>query len=491
MSVPFYNLLFNLHLDPHSPEPIYLQVAGRVAEVIRSGKLQPRAPMPGTRTLAKALGISRNAAIAAYGELHAQGWIQTEVGFGTTVAAELPDFAPPFGRTLPSPLLRCGFDVPPAGEGAGAAPELRLDLREPGPDSRLVPEEEVARAFRRPVARAFGRSVPAPDPLGLREVRECLCGLLSERRALSVDPEALLLVGGTREALGLVARNLLPPGCRVAVEEPGNPRAWEIFSRAGLEVVPVPVDAEGLRPEALEDVCIHARPRALYLTPNCQWPTGAVLGAERRAAVLELAGRYRMAVLEDDHAAELYYEERDWRPLIAEDRRGVVIHLGGFERILGPAFGLGFVAGPREAVALLGRARAEEGAGDLDLVGGALRDLVLDGSLLRHVRKARTAYKDRRDQAHGPLAEVFSGLLQTPFPVSGLASGNLGGDLDLDPGRRGGRQFGIALHPPRHWVRDPGNGGGILWPFGSLGEKEAGEALAILRRVRPKTSRLA
>lgn len=480
MSVPFYNLLFNLQLDPGAEEPLYLQVAGRVAEVIRGGRLQPGAPMPGTRTLAKALGISRNAAIAAYGELHDQGWIVTEVGFGTRVATTLPEF----GR-LPKAgtgkVSTCGFELDtPWTVGLPKREPVRVDLQDAEPDVRLFPEEDLARALRRGVALCFGRGRRPRDPAGPREVREALAAFLAERRALPKDADGLVLTAGAQDGLSLAVRHLFPTGSAVAVEDPGNPRAWAALHLAGAQPVPVPVDADGIRPEALEDACIAERPRALYLTPNLQWPTGARLSPERRAAVLELAGRYRMAVLEDDHGAELYYEERDWRPLAAEDRRGVVLHLGSFERLVGPAFALGYVAGPREALAALLRARAEEGGGDLDLMAWALRDLLLDGLLLRQVRKARTAYRARRDLALEALAAIPG--LRPRIPASGLALWIEG--EDLEPWRRGAESVGIALRPASHWLLGPDGPSGLLFPFAKLEEPELKDTLELLRRVR-------
>lgn len=487
MSVPFYNLLFNLEVDPEAAEPLYLQVAGRIAEVIRGGRLQPGAPMPGTRTLAKALGISRNAAIAAYGELHDQGWIVTEVGFGTRVALSLPDFAgrgqawrDP-ARTGSGRISTCGFELSTPWAAALSKPApIRIDLQDPDPDPRLFPEEDLARALRRAATLCFGRARRPRDPAGPREVRASLAEFLAERRALPTDPDSLVLVAGTQDALSLAVRHLFPAGSAIAVEDPGNPRAWAALHLAGAQPVPVPVDADGILPEALEDVCIAQRPRALYLTPNLQWPTGAILSPERRAAVLELAGRYRMAILEDDHGAELYYEERDWRPLAADDRRAVVLHLGSFERLVGPAFALGYVTGPKEALAALMRARAEEGGGDLDLLAWALRDMLLDGLLLRQVRKARTAYRQRRDQAHEGLGAIPG--LRPQLPASGLGLW-IEGD-DLESWRKGADAVGIALRPASHWALSPDGPRGLLFPFGRLDEAELKDVLELLRRVR-------
>lgn len=490
MSVPFYNLLFNLEIDQGGTEPIYLQLTARIAEVIRSGKIQPGAPMPGTRTLARALKISRNAAIAAYGELSNQGWIQTEVGFGTRVALTLPVFDLSPGPTPRILASRCGFPLPEAPATEFAVPAARVDLRDPACDARLLPEAELARSFRPPIAKLHRQHPGSRHPFGSLEARECLAESLTERRALPVDADDLLLVGGTQEALGLAARCLFPPGSRIAVEDPGNPRAWAAFRRAGLVPVPVPVDAEGLQPEALEDLCVAERPRALYLTPNCQWPTGAILSAERRAAVIELAALYRMAILEDDHAAELYYEERSWRPLIADDHRGVVLHIGTFEHILGPAFGLGYVTGPRDALHAMAEARAEEGAPNLDLLSGAIRDQITSGGFLRHMRKARAAYRARRDLLQDFLEGAAQGTFRARPPASGLACWLEGEAGTLETWRAKVEAMGFAVRPGSHWrfSAEPGDSAGLLLPFAHLNEGELRSALALMQRALPKAS---
>jgi GntR family transcriptional regulator/MocR family aminotransferase len=200
-------------------------------------------------------------------------------------------------------------------------------------------------------------------------------------------------------------------------------------------------------------------------------------------AILELAGRYRMAILEDDHAAELFYEERDWRPLAAEDRRGVVLYLGGFEHLLGPTFSLGYISGPRSVLEVLCQARAVEGAADLSLFSAVLRDLLLDGSLLRHIRKARTAYRSRRDVAWAGLLPMAGGALLCRPPESGLGLWVQGETEALNRLRLGAENLGVALRPPQHWCLSAEGMPGLLFPFGALDEAELKGVLALMNRA--------
>lgn len=492
MSVPFYNLLFNIEMEPSSQEPTYLQLARKISEIMTAGKLQAGTPMPGTRTLAKALRISRNAAIAAYGELHDQGWIETEVGFGTRVAPRLPESTTrSTGAIRVDPGL-CGFDLPGEAEPPGIAHGRfsPMELWAPAADPRLMPADEITRAFRRGLAKA---PRPVAAPLGPTTFLDALAELLAQRKALGTGPSGLVATGGSLPGLDLVARTFLRPGDRVAVEEPGNPRAWAVLRRAGAELVPVPVDGEGLQTEALEDICIAHRPRLLYLTPNCQWPTTAILSAERRSAVLELAARYRMIVLEDDHAAELYHEERSWSPLASQDRRGVVIHAGTFEHLMSPTFALGWLAGPLKAMAALRRAQGAAGIPAPFLFSEIIRELILDGAFLRHVRKARTTYRGRRDRVlaaleTGPLGPGGWGL-RAHAPASGLGLWLEAEAACLEAFRAQALEAGLGLRPDAHWRLGPSGPSDASGTYLAFGPLKGAEWEALAARLAPSLLR--
>ncbi len=409
----------DLQLDPDADLPLYLQVAEGVVAAVACGRLRPGDAVPGTRTLAERLGVSRNVAVAAFQELLAQGLLVCEVGAGTRIAADLPtDFAPgrlSAGLTGPS----WGFDLP--SRLAPAAPEVAgravLDLRGDRLDPRLVPSTEVARAYRRALERQ--RPGDGVDLRGHGDLRAGLAAGLAEHRGLPTDPERLLLTGGVHDALTRLAVAFLKPGDRVGLEHPGHPTLTQVVTLAGGVPVPLAVDAQGLVPEALEEALAQGPLRMLWLSPAAQVPTTVPLAQERRLRILELAVAHRVAVVEDDRAGELYLGERPSRPLAAEDPRGVVIHVGTPIALLGSGLTLGWVRGPRALIDRLASLRDPAEAASAWPLEQAVRDLLLDGLLARQGRKIRAAARERRD-ALAAAWEARTGL-QPPLPEAGLA----------------------------------------------------------------------
>lgn len=408
-----------LNLDGTAGLPLYLQVAEGVVKALAEGRLRPGDPVPGTRTLAEKLGVSRNVAVAAFQELLAQGILACEVGSGTRIAATLPsDLAPgSLASAFTGPSY--GFDLPSRLEPMEAVGFSRpaLDLRGAQLDARLLPGAELARAYRRALERH--RPGDGADLKGHSDLRVCLAEHLRDQRGLPTDPERLLLTSGLPESLTLLAVAFLRPGDRVGMEQPGRPKAAQVFELAGGTVVPLPVDERGLVPDALEAVLEAGPLRLLFLSPAAQYPTGVALAPERRARILELATRHRVAVLEEDGNADVFYVEQPPRPLAADDPRGVVIHLGGLGALLGSGLRLGWVRGPRALVDRVAGLRDRAEAMAAWPLEQAVRDLLRDGLVARQGRKVRTACRERRDHLAG-LWEQRVGL-SVSLPEAGLA----------------------------------------------------------------------
>ncbi len=160
---------------------------------------------------------------------------------------------------------------------------------------------------------------PAPawgDPV----LRETLSGWLRSR-GIRAAPEEILVTTGGQQGLNVLSRAFITPGDVVLTENPTYPGAFLTFRWAGADVVGVPVDHDGVRVEALEEALARYRPKLIYLIPAFQNPTGAVLTAERRRRVLDLALQYRVPVVESDLYGDLYFEQEPPAALKAQDAR--------------------------------------------------------------------------------------------------------------------------------------------------------------------------
>jgi GntR family transcriptional regulator/MocR family aminotransferase len=417
-------------------EPLFVRVAALISGEIQRGRLPRGSRLPGTRQLCASLGINRNTVVAAYEELVAEGWILTRPAGGTFVSDSLPEVkARHFAARGGSPRKRdsAGFDVSSLAPAlAEHAPEGVTFSLWAGPDLRELPVAALGRAYRRALS-ARGRSnLDYRAASGEPGLRAALAKMVANTRGIAAAPENVLITRGTQMALDLLARLLIRPGDRVAVEEIGYPMAWNVLRLAGAELVFIPVDRDGLDVDALAAAARQAPLRAIYLTPHHQYPTMAVLSVGRRLRLLELAAELRIAILEDDYDHEFHYEGRPLLPLASADPAGVVVYLGTLAKILAPGLRLGFIAAPARLIAELERLRyVVDRQGD-HVLEAAVAELIDDGELQRHTRRMRKLYQARRDALLEALQGQLGTALDLESPRGGMALWALGHpDIDV------------------------------------------------------------
>jgi GntR family transcriptional regulator/MocR family aminotransferase len=485
---------FPLALDARSDTPIFLQIARAIAADVRRGRLRAGDALPGSRELARTLGVHRNTVVAAYEELGSQGWLQSRQRAGTVVAATSPDARPrAFARSAaPRAAVpdRVGFDLPPRAAPSPilAAPPGALPLNGGVPDVRLAPVDALGRAYRRALRREGGAMLGYGDPRGVERLRAGLAGWLSQARGLAAPADAVLVTRGSQMAFDVVARTLIGPGDVVAVEALGYRAAWAAFAGAGARLVPVPVDARGLDVAALAAIADRTRLRAVYVTPHHQYPTMAVLHPERRIALLDLAARARVAIVEDDYDHEFHYEGRPVLPLASGDTRGVVVYVGTLSKLLAPAVRIGFVVAPTPLVERLTHVRvAIDRQGD-GVVEAAVAELIEDGELARHARRARKIYLARRDALASRLRRELGGALSFAVPRGGLALwAEVDPSIDVERWYEAALARGVAFAPGRHFQFDGKRTARARLGFAACDEEELARAVDVLRRTLPAT----
>ena len=399
-----------IELDARSGLPLFLQIARAVADGVRSGRLRPGEPLPGSRTLAATLRIHRNTALAAYRELEAEGWITSSAARGTFVSSALPERRPRAFAALPAregTPARPGFDLRPTQLPDAYLPPrgTTISLASGAPDPRLFPAAALARAYRRALRLHARTLLDYGDPGGLPKLREALAAMLRTVRGLACSPATVQLTRGSQMAMDLTARALIQPGDVVAVEGLGYRMAWEALRSAGARLVPIPLDAEGMDVASLERVTEREKVRAVYVTPHHQYPTTVVLSPGRRLCLLELARRKRFAILEDDYDHEFHYEGRPVLPLASADRAGCVVYLGTLSKILAPALRIGFVVAPPPVIERLAHLRMFSDRQGDNLLEYAVAELLEDGEVQRHARRARKLYQQRRDALAAALEQ--------------------------------------------------------------------------------------
>jgi len=483
---------FPIELDTRSDTPLFMQIARAIAGDTARGRLRPGDVLPGTRTLAGELGVHRATIVAAYEELVAQGFATARGGRATTIAATSPDVTPtrfaPARGGVPS---RAGFDLAPA-------PAARL-LEQPivpgalslwggVPDTRLIDLDLVGRALRR-ATKLHGRSLLryAPDPRGHAGLRAALAAMLTASRGLAVGEDNVLVTSGSQMALDLIAHAIVRPGDVVAVEALGYRPAWAAFRRAGARLEPIEVDREGLVTKSLAQLARRSRLRAVYVTPHHQFPTTVAMSPRRRLALLELARTHRIAIIEDDYDHEFHFEGRPILPLASADRTGQVVYLGGLAKVVAPGLRIGFVVAPPPLLARLAEERAITDRHGNQIVEAAVAELVEDGEIQRHVRRARRVYHERRDALVAALERRLGDVLAFEVPAGGLTLWARAEGIDVEAWRERGERGGVLVQSGRAFTFDGSRQACLRLGYGACHPREL--ELAVQRLARALASR--
>ena len=401
-------------------EPIFLQIARQIAADIRARVLLPGARLPGSRELARALGVHRNTALSALAELTAQGWLETKARRGTFVSEKFPEtrsrrfaqpvISPPLPLELPEALPAEPFPV--------IEPDV-LPLVGGTPDYRLIPRAELARAYRRALL-GSPRLLAYGSELGDTRLRAVLGQTLREARCVPSDAERLMVTRGSQMALFLLGRVLSRPDRVVVVEGLGYRPCWEALRLSGTRVVPLPVDSEGLSIDALNELLARERVAAVYTTPHHQYPTTVTLTAPRRLELLQLARRHGFVIIEDDYDHEHHYDGHAVLPLASVDA-DVVAYVGTLSKVLAPGLRIGYIAARPEIIERAAAVRRYVDRASDHVVERAVAELIEDDVLGRHLRRLRREYQARRDVLASELKRRLAGALSFKVPTGGMA----------------------------------------------------------------------
>jgi DNA-binding transcriptional MocR family regulator len=218
---------------------------------------------------------------------------------------------------------------------------------------------------------------------------------VAKARGITASPDNILVLAGSQQGLDLIARALIKPGDFVAMEVPSFLGALSVFRAVGARLLGVPMDREGMRIDVLEQVIVCCRPQLIYTLPTFQNPSGTVMSQERRRAVLSLAQRYQVPILEDDPYGELYYGDPPPPPLKSFDQYGHVIYLSTFSKVLFPGIRLGWLVASRPVVDRLAATKQYTDLHSNTLMQGAMTEFIQQGWLSEHVATLRQVYPHR------------------------------------------------------------------------------------------------
>jgi GntR family transcriptional regulator / MocR family aminotransferase len=399
--------------------PLFGQVYRHLREAILTGGLRGGEKLPSTRDLADQLGISRTVVLLAYDQLLAEGFAVARSGSGTYVSGEIRmDHGGRFQKNARLRQSRVG--------SSAAAAWTRMNFPQPKPrllpydfaygrsDLEKFPFEMWRRMLLRCARRAPVSELDYGPAGGSNALREAVCAHLRRSRAVVCDPAQITIVNGSQQALDLIARVLIEPGDRVAIEDPSYQGTREILLAAGAQLLPVGLDRDGLNPEKLAPGT-----RITFVTPSHQFPTGAILPLARRLALLKWAKRTNAVVVEDDYDGEFRYGDQPLESLQGLDREGRVIYIGTFSRTVFSALRIGYLIAPRALVQAFTAAKWLCDRHTATLEQETLAEFISSGMYERYLRRVRRRNAACRDA----LIESIDKYLGERVEVTGDGGG--------------------------------------------------------------------
>jgi len=531
--------LVQVGLDASSTVPLYRQLYDQLREAILTKRLAGGARLPSTRALAKELGVSRNTVMIAFEQLLAEGYLEGRTGAGTFVASVSPDevlyvndagtHQPQLSLEIPDHLL---WELDRAGAGSigpdranGRKISKRGEILKrnaflcclyktapqppPSRDGKKISrrgeslknnellccqDKTFPRAFRvgwpaieefprelwaRLVARSW-RDPPRElllygDPAGYRPLREAIAVYLREARGVRCETEQVIVVAGCQQGLDLAARVLLDPGDPVWIEDPGYLGARSALLGAGAELIPVPVDKDGLNVSA--GIATRPTARAAYVSPSHQFPLGVTMSLARRLALLSWAKRWGGWVLEDDYDSEYRYAGRPVASIQGLDSEGRVIYLGSFSKVLLPSIRLGYVVVPPDLVDAFVAARSINDRHSPVPDQAVLARFMMEGHFARHIRRTRSLYAQRRAALLEAASRDLGGLLEIEPGQAGMhLLGWLPEGVDDRAASRIAATHGVEVVPLSAYAIEPTSRGGLLLGYAAVTEREISDA---------------
>lgn len=415
-----------IRIEKSSTNAIYVQIAQQIIQLIQRGYLEAGSLLPGTRIVAATIGIHRKTAVAVYEELAAQGWVISIPNKGTFIvtpenntkikAIHQHNKSETFSKETGFPF-EASFNLAPSETEF----ETEFIANDGQPDIRLHPISQFSKWYGAAMKRKSLVSKWQQSGNAHTQFEHQLCNFLNASRGFAIQPKNSLSTRSSEMSLYLIAQLLIRPKDVVLVGNLGNYLANMVFQQAGATIKTLPVDANGLQVNAIEELAKKNNIRCVYLNSNRHYPTTTTFSAERRLQLLALAKKLQFAIIEDDFDYDFQFDGPPVLPMASSDNDGLIIYLGKIGQSLFPSFQIGFVIAPENFIL-----EAKNYLLMIDSKGDLIQEQVLaalihEGEIHRLLKKNTLVYKKRRDTMFRALKNHFGNAITIEKPSGGLA----------------------------------------------------------------------
>jgi len=413
-------IIIGLHISASHDAPLYVQLANCLAAKIKDSTLPRGTKLPPERELAKMLKVSRTTTLSSYRLLEERGLIQSKMGSGTYVNDSTKPtvdgsmaweqlFSPQYKSPMAS-LLRTLIATPTAEETISLAAGM--------PDPSFYPLDLIELAFTKRKDTFTHTDYGYIATEGYFPLRQAIAKWQSQFGS-QATPDQILIVSGSQQGLYLTVKAFIEQQDYVIVESPTYLGAIQALEAAGARILTLP-DSDHLDLELLEDYLIRYRPKLMYTIPTFQNPTGRVMSLDDRQALIELAARYRLVIIEDDPYSLLYYEKPAPPSLKSLDTYGGVIYIGTFSKTLLPGLRTGWVTAAQPVINRLAQEKQHVDLHSNNLAQFILLVCIEENILADHLTKVRSEYKKRRDAMVHALRRYCKETIDFSVPAGGF-----------------------------------------------------------------------
>ncbi|MBE9601923.1 PLP-dependent aminotransferase family protein [Pedobacter sp. MC2016-24] len=423
--IPFDRIV---KIDKDLNIPVYRQIAVAIINAIRNSVLKAGTHLPGSRELAKILGVHRKTVIAAYEELNAQDWIVIVPRKQVSVAEHIPVLKPQdWSQSQLKKSYKNEFSLPfrtveKSGLSVGITSVFDIIIDDGHPDVGLSPIDDLLKTYRTLASRKHSvKDAHIGTEQGTLKLRKELVSYLSETRGLNITAENILITHGAQMSIYLSSQLLLNNSTKIIIGKPNYLIANNAFKETGTNIIEVDVDNDGIDVYAIEELCKKIKIDAVYVIPHHHYPTTVMLSVERRMKLLELSNEFLFTIIEDDYDYDYHYSSSPYLPLASADHNGNVIYIGSFSKMLDPAIRIGFMVAPQNFVTQCTALRNAIDVGGDGYMQNALAMMIKDGELKRHIKKAKKIYHSRRDHLDTLLREKLGEYITYWLPTGGMA----------------------------------------------------------------------
>lgn len=433
-----------LYIDRAGSTPFYEQIYNALVKEILSGSLTAGDRLPATRKLAEELSVGRNTVDKAYQQLAAEGYVQPRTGSGFLV------------NKLPLELFsQSQAPAPDVEEAAVSEKPARYDFAYGSMDNSVFPYRQWRKSLDNALtAMELADTIPYPCRQGEPALRREIARYLQRSRNVSCSPSQVIITCGQQHSMEIIANLFEESGKRFAVEDPGYDGIRAIFANHKYEMIPVPVETDGISIDALRGL----RTDLLYITPSHQFPTGAVLPVAKRKELLRWAEETKTYLIEDDYDSELRYYTNPIPAMQSLDPCGRTIYTGTFSKSLAPSMRLSYIVFSESLLDRYFGYYHRYNAQVAPLHQLALADFIASGSYERHINRLRTTYRKKQAALLDALDQVFGDKIT----VSGGGAGihlllNVNSPLSQDELIEKAEKIGIRFYTTKVLYLDPAN----------------------------------